>query len=131
MNVTISKIRRLHSAIEKSLFTIEPPFDYARCVDAINLLARMIHSYDESTDELWSIGESGYASLPDLITGSYWFFSDYHGGQNSPEYSALSMLGKVFKPNMAILDKDSSEGMVWSAWIDLCPKIELNPTDCE
>jgi len=44
------------------------------------------------------MGEHNYASLPDLISAAYWHFADWHGGQWSSGYKALSSLGQVFSP---------------------------------
>jgi len=96
----LPKIRALHSAIEKTLFTIEPIFTYNRLTQAIDLLARLVHDYPGESDELWAIGEFGHCSLDSLIVAAYWHYSNWHNGQSSDSYTALSALGQVFKPGM-------------------------------
>ena len=96
----IPKIKALHRAIEASLFTIHPVFTYSRLVDAIDLLARLVHDCPMSDDgyEIWNIGEFGSCTVESLIVGAYWHFSQWHEGQWSPGYRALSSLGTVFSP---------------------------------
>jgi hypothetical protein len=38
-------------------------------------------------------------SLSDLIDASYFHFAEYHEGQHSRSYEALSALSKVYKPS--------------------------------
>jgi hypothetical protein len=97
----LPKIRALHSAIEKTLFTINPVFDYNRLTEAISLLARLIDDYPGESDELWNIGEFGHCSLDSLIVAAYWHYSNWHEGQSSDSYRALCNLGQVFKPGMS------------------------------
>lgn len=96
----IPKIRALHKAIESSLFHRVAPLNYAKVTQAIDLLARLVHDYPGETDDWLYIGEFGACSLDSLIVGAYWHFAQWHGGQSSPEYRALSALGDVFSPGM-------------------------------
>jgi hypothetical protein len=66
------------------------------------MLAHEIHS---SEDEIEWEKEESYISLSDLIVESYWFFSDYHGGQWSAEYRALCALGEIFDPGRSSPEK--------------------------
>jgi len=98
--------------------SINGTLDYDRITQAITLLADTVANTE--TDEfIWSIGESGHFHLDSLIVGAYWHYSEWHGGQSSPEYAALSSLGGVFSPNMSILEVDSSEYDVYSQLNDL------------
>ena len=100
-------INRYFKVISKSLFRIDGKLSYARTLEAIIKLAQEVHSTD--TDEtVWSIGEFTECTLDSLIIGAYWFMCDYHGGQNSPEYLALSVLGQVFKPGCSSGPEDES-----------------------
>ena len=94
----IPKIKALHKAIEATLFTIHPVFAYPRLIDAIDLLARLVHDFPGDTEELLYIGEYSSVSVDNLIIAAYWHFSQWHEGQNSPSYRALCNLGKVFQP---------------------------------
>ena len=96
----IPKLKALQAAIEASLFTIHPKFDYARLTDAIGLAARIVADYPGETEDWLYIGESGACSLDSLIVGAYWHFSQWHEGQSSPAYATLCSLGSVFSPGM-------------------------------
>jgi hypothetical protein len=91
----------LHRAIESTLFTIHPKFDYNRLTDAIDLLARIVHDYPGDGDDIWSIGESGYCDIGSMIVGAFWHYTEWHAGQWSPSYKALCALGTVFDPRMS------------------------------
>ena len=93
-------IERLHSIIEKNLFCLDPVMDYARLTKTITRLANVLA--DTDTDEsVWSIGEYSPCCLSDLIVGAYWHYTEWHSGQFSDGYAALSALGRVFSPNMS------------------------------
>lgn len=112
MNNHIPKIKALHRAIESTLFTIHPKFDYNRLTDAIDLLARIVHDCPKSDDgyEIWSIGESGWCTVDSLIVGAFWHYSEWYDGEWSPSYKALCSLGTVFNPGMSNgPEPDSSE----------------------
>jgi hypothetical protein len=118
----LHRIDRLFSAIDATLFTIHPKLDYDGTIKAIAKLADMVHAYDGDSDQLWEIGEFGCAPLDSLLIGAYWFLADYHGGQDSSEYAALSAIGQVFSPGMtAGPEPDSSEETAYSGLEILCP----------
>jgi hypothetical protein len=105
MQYHLPKIRALHRAIEKTLFTIQPVFTYNRLTQAIDLLARLVNDCPANPEtgdnsQLWAIGEFGHCSLDSLIVAAYWHYSHWHEGQWSDEYRALSALSDVFKPGM-------------------------------
>ena len=101
----LPKIQALHRAIISNLFHREPmpKWDYNRLMQAIDLLARLVHDCLEDpttgdNSKLWAIGEFDAASLDSLIVGAYWHFSQWHEGQFSDSYRALCALGNVFNP---------------------------------
>lgn len=100
MNNHIPKIRALRKAIEATLFTIHPKFDYNRLTDAIDLLARIVHDYPSDSDDIWYIGEFSSCTVDSLIVGAFWHYTEWHDGQRSPSYKALCSLGTVFHPGM-------------------------------
>lgn len=101
-------ITRLFNVIDRSLFTIVGKLDYDRVTDALIKLANTLH--ETETDEfVWCIGGHSNCCLDDLIVGAYWHYTEWHGGQQSKGYQALSALGQVFTPNMSSLDPDAPE----------------------
>ena len=44
----------------------------------------------------------------DIVSAYYAYYSDWHGGQASPEYDRLCRIGRYFKP-----------GMYWNGYSDL------------
>ena len=88
--------------------------DLCEAVDAVD------HT-DDATEFMWdSIGEHTEAPLGDLIVGAFWTLTEWHAGQSSPEYAALSALGNVFSPGCGCgPEPESGEATVYemlSAW---------------
>jgi hypothetical protein len=54
---------------------------------------------DDETD--WFMNEGGECTLDEFIIGAYWSFTQWHRGQESIEYAALSALGDIFSPGMS------------------------------
>ena len=103
---------RLFKVITRSLFE-GSSLSYSRTVDAIIGLGQSVHEQEEID---YSLGECGAADIASLLVGAFWFFADYHGGQFSPEYKALSVLGETYDPGFASgPQNDSSESEVYSA----------------
>ena len=115
--MTIKNITNLYNLIDLSIGSINPPLDsYSRVTDAIISLANAVADYDGDSDDIWYIGEFGYmGGLDNLIIGAYWHYTDWHGGQWSQGYAALCSLGRVFSPNMSMLDDDDAEFMTYQA----------------
>ena len=99
-------IKRYFNAIDKSLFFIDGNLSYDRITIALTKLANEVHS-TEADEFIWSIGEYGNCDLSDLIIGAYWHYTEWHGGQWSEGYAALSALGHVFSPNMSMPENDN------------------------
>ena len=100
----IATITALHSLIEARLFLLRE-FHSGQTYGALTVelteLANMVHAFDGDTDDLWAIGEHTSCGLADMIPAAFWHFSEWHGGQDSPSYAALSALGQVFSPGMS------------------------------
>lgn len=112
-------IKRLFEVVDKALFYINSTLDYSRTVEAIALLANTVRE-EETEEDVWSIGEFDMATLDSLLIGAYWFFSDYHSGQNSDEYAALCAIGEVFNPGISGgVEEDTTEKCVYKAFEDL------------
>ena len=71
---------------------------YGRVTETLIKLADTIMATD-TTEETWWLGDD--YSLPDVLTGAYWHYTQWHGGQWSQGYSALSAIGQVFDPGMS------------------------------
>jgi len=106
--MTISRITELHKQIDLSVSTIRPPFGYAEVTSKLVELCNLISNYEGDTEDWCYIGEYGYITLSDLIIGSYWHFTTWHGGQNSDSYAALCALGSIYSPGMACGPEDDS-----------------------
>lgn len=106
-------IERLFNVVVKSLFQIDGTLSYTRTLEAIERLCAEILK-TETDETVWYIGESGAATLDSVIVGSFWFMTDYHGGQDSLEYRVYSRLGEIFKPGMTSgPEPESSESDVY------------------
>ena len=103
-------IARYFRVIDSSLFMVTGNLDYDRITDAIIKLANAVDEYDDDTESIWYIGEYGACCLSDLIVGAYWHFADWHGGQWSKGYAALSALGQVFQPGMTSIESERADG---------------------
>lgn len=105
-------IERVFNIIYRNLFTIHGTMSYEEITDALITLANGIYNDDNRTEEgsdaIWYIGECMECTLADLITGAYWHFTEWHAGQYSKEYEALSALGQVYEPNYETVDQDNA-----------------------
>jgi hypothetical protein len=79
---------------------------------SINLSESLIQLGNAVADEEetnWNIGEYTEAPLSELVVGAYWSLAEWHEGQASESYAALSTLGRIYTPNMASApDEDDS-----------------------
>jgi len=104
---TLSSIKRLYHVIDASVFCTTGDMDYDRVTDAVINLANAVDTYDGDYDDIWYIGEGGECCLSDFIEGAYWHYTEWHGGQWSKGYAALSALGQVFNPGMSGIEKEN------------------------
>ena len=77
---------------------------YERVTETLIKLADTIMA-SETSEETWWLGDD--YSLPDVLVGAYWHYTEWHGGQWSQGYSALSAIGQVFSPGMSNLDDEN------------------------
>ena len=94
----LKNVKTMARMIDRNLFQIGGTLDYSRITCAITRLADMIADCDGG-EEIWWI-ELNSGSLDELIVGAYWHYSQWHGGQSSIGYAALSALGNIFSPGM-------------------------------
>jgi hypothetical protein len=86
----------------KSIYQIMgDPEQYLEVTDQLILLADQVESFEGEGEEIWYLGEGFDFCLTDLFIGAYWHFSEWHGGQETLAYRALSALGSVYTPNMS------------------------------
>ena len=104
----MNHINALFKVVNHNLATINGTMDYDRITDTLTALANAIHSLPDSDIVDWDIGEFGEFCLDDLIIGAYWHYSEWHNGQWSKSYAALSALGRVFNPGMTYPEPDNS-----------------------
>ena len=107
MNNQYRDITRLYNAVNNSLCTINGSLSYTRLTDAIIKLTNVLANTDTDED-VWCIGEYNEADLMGLIVGAYWHYTEWHGGQSSKGYAALSSLGGIYWPNMETGPEDDS-----------------------
>ena len=91
--------------------------DYERATRLIILLAIQLEEREES--DVWWIGEDDEFSLAELIIGAYWHYTEWHGGQHSLEYRALSTLGQIFNPGMTTGPEEGGELYAYESLADL------------
>ena len=102
----MNAIKRLYDITHHNIGTINGTMAYDRITDTLIRLADVL--CDSDTDEsTWSIGEEGLFSLDDLIVGAYWHYVEWHSGQSSKGYAAISALGQVFHPGMGVPDDEN------------------------
>ena len=107
MKATRKNISRLYGVINNNVFTVCGELDYDRVTDAVIVLANTIYEYEGDYDAIWYIGEFGDCCLSDFIVGAYWHYTEWHAGQWSNGYAALSALGQVFSPGMSSAETDN------------------------
>ena len=116
MQATLARIESLHRALVRELFTINHRWTYAQLTRALDLLGRMVDAYDGPNADWIYLGDCDWATVPDLITGGYWHFAEWHSGQSSDSYKALCALGMVYKPGYESAPaRDCSEFDVYRA----------------
>lgn len=115
----MEKLKQIESRFEvvhNALFLQSAEMDYSEIIEAICNLCESLESETEHTEEVWYIGESGFCCLSDLIIGAFWHFTEWHSGQYSESYRALSMLGDIYEPGMtAGPEPESGEEEVYKA----------------
>lgn len=90
-------------------------------IDVMAQLATAVHE-DDDTDredlaEIWSFGENEMFTLGDLIAGTWWACTHWHGGQTCPVYALQCALGDVYAPGRIASgpEEDSCECWVYYA----------------
>ena len=110
-------IEQLYDKCHESLFQTTSELDYNDTIAALTELADAVSEFDGDTDNLWTIGEFGCASLDNLLIGAYWFASEYYAGQSSPEYALLCAISETYSPGRCSCgpEQDTSEQDTYEA----------------
>ena len=117
MIASIRNAERYRRLIVRTLTLRDQPLTPEATTTAITKLAQLVHACDDdTTDELWELGECDGIGLSDLLSGAYVYYAHYHNGQWSGTYKALSALGKVVD-GVDSLEADSTEEMVYEGLI--------------
>jgi len=103
----VKNIERVFKVVDRSLFSITGKLDYDRLTAAIIRLGKLVEAFDGDTEDIWYIGEMESCSLSDLIIGAYWHYAEWHAGQFSDGYMALSVLGQTFSAGMSDVEVDN------------------------
>lgn len=51
----------------------------------------------------------------DKVSAAYWWFVDHHGGQWSPEYECLCVLGQVYTPGVCESQPEGTGALLYNA----------------
>ena len=114
------RLQLIHGKLERELFTINAKLTYPDVIELLADLANRVHEYSGDNDDWIYIGEHGYASISDMLTGAYWHLTEWHAGQYSPSYAAMCAIGQVFSPGMTNgCEPESSELEVFNALNEL------------
>ena len=103
----VKNIERVFNVVDKSLFTTTGNLDYDRLTAAIIRLGKLVEAFDGDGEDIWYIGEMESCSLSDLVIGAYWHYAEWHAGQFSDGYMALSVLGQTFSAGMSDVEVDN------------------------
>lgn len=122
----LKNINRYFSVIDNSLFMTTGNLDYDRITDAIIKLSNAVNDYDGDNDDMWCIGEYGSCDLTSLIIGAYWHYTEWHAGQWSKSYAALSALSQIYQPGMTSIESESPEFEAYRQLDDMA-KFNNNP----
>ncbi|MBT60404.1 MAG: hypothetical protein CMA63_02480 [Euryarchaeota archaeon] len=104
----------LYEKIQSAIFAER---DYERATKLITLMADQLREHE--TADVWWIGEHTEFTLAELVVGAFWHFTEWHGGQHSLEYRALSSLSLIFNPGMATGPEEGGELYAFESLADL------------
>jgi len=101
-------IERLTKLLNHNINCVNGSLTYGRIQEALRILCEKIEEL-EDTENVWYLDD-----LTDILIGSFWHFTEWHGGQSSDTYLTLCFLGRIFSPGMSCgPEDDSGEKMVY------------------
>ena len=124
MIASIKNAERYRRLITRTLTWRDAPLTPDATTKAITRLATLVHACDEeTTDELWALGECEIG-LSDLLIGAYAYYAEHYGSQWCDEYKALSALSAVVDggytlQTCATTDMDSTQQIVYDALVEI------------
>ena len=124
MIASIKNAERYRRLITRTLTWRDAPLTPDATTKAITRLATLVHACDEeTTDELWALGEDEI-NLADLLIGAYAYYSEHYGSQWCDEYKALSALSAVVDGGYTLqpcanTDMDSTQQIVYDALVEI------------
>jgi len=89
-----------YDEIYKSILTINPVVSYENLAQKFIDLSALINALPDDNDSWYYIGEGNESDLMNTVIGAFWHYSQWHSGQESTSYAALSALGSIYTPNM-------------------------------
>jgi hypothetical protein len=66
-------------------------------IDLSAALLNLCEAISAEEETNWTLGEHS-VPLDAVIIGAYWTLAEWHGGQTTDEYAALSQLGRIYQP---------------------------------
>jgi len=93
---TLDLVEKITLELCAALF--EKGGDYSAIESGAVALVEAVENLPDDCEAWPYLNDTGAATPSDLIEGLYWHFAEWHGGQSSDGYAALSALGGVFQP---------------------------------
>lgn len=107
----MEEIIKLQKEIENQLFS---GLDYKATLLNIKKLAELVDSLPDDYNNWYDIGETGLATVADMLIGTYWHLTEWHSGQWSDSYETLCVIGNVYKPGYCSgVEPDTSEHEIY------------------
>lgn len=95
---TFPEIEKAYNAIIESL-VFRTNGEHIDLCESLQTLCAALQEVEDGI--MWELGEGNECDLAALLIGSYWALTEWHGGQNSPEYAAQCAIASIYSPNMA------------------------------
>ena len=116
--------KAFNQIMESSLFRLD-----GREIDLCNSLIDLCNAIEDEEETDWNLGECLECDLASLLIGAYWALTEWHGGQWSNEYAALSSIGSIYSPNYANgPEPESSEESAYEMICDHFKALNLKET---
>lgn len=104
----MNQLTNLHAFINSAIFTIKPACTYQELTAKFIELCDIINKEDNDS-EWYHIGEHSESELGALVAGAMWHYTEWHSGQFSDSYAALSACSGIYDPGMTCAPDDSDE----------------------